>query len=168
MIEPIKNFHSRTRTGFIIDPTIRMEKNLSQPEEVNEEKKAIYEPCIPNLCEKYNLSCIEVIGLFIGARGTITNFFENFRKKFKLPKNLRDQVVLTALKGSSQILQHHLYNYQCNNWINPMSSWKKTFCIVNFCNKLVFFSVYYWMSEINKWYFFFYSCRSIKFYKRRE
>src|SRR5436190_1909397 len=33
--------------GWIIDPTIRFENNITQPEDVDKEKKEIYEPTIP-------------------------------------------------------------------------------------------------------------------------
>ena len=49
-------------------------------------------------------------GLLIGACGTIPTFFEDFRKKFGLPRDLRDDIVLTVLKKSCQILHHHIYN----------------------------------------------------------
>lgn len=98
------------RKGFVIDPTIRFEFNENQPDEVNNEKKQIYEPCIPDLKSKYNLDHIEVIGLMFGARGTITSFFNDFRKKFGLPKNLTTKLVNIILKGSCKILHNHIYN----------------------------------------------------------
>ena len=98
-----------SKTGTVIDPTVRMESSSSQPQDVDKEKCEIYEPCIPYLLSKYQLASIEVIGLLVGARGTITSFFEEFRRRFKLPCSLRDQIVLTTVKGSSQILMHHLY-----------------------------------------------------------
>lgn len=60
--------------------------------------------------EKFNLKSIEVIGLFIGARGTIPTFFENFRKKFDLPKSLCHDIALSAIKGSCHIFHNHLYS----------------------------------------------------------
>lgn len=101
---------SPSKIGYVIDPTVRFEINHSQPDDVNMEKQRIYEPCIPYLSTKYQLTSIEVIGLLIGARGTITSFLEKFRNRFKLPSSLRDQIVLIAIKGSAQILQHHLYS----------------------------------------------------------
>lgn len=49
----------------IIDPTIRLETNKEQPEEVNQEKFSIYEPCIPYFQEKYKLKDNYFIYLFI-------------------------------------------------------------------------------------------------------
>ena len=60
--------------------------------------------------KKNILADIEVIGLFIGARGTITLDFENFRTKFDLSKEMRNNIALSVIKSSVQILQHHTYN----------------------------------------------------------
>lgn len=98
------------KEAIVVDPTVRMENSKTQPQEVDSEKKTIYEPCIPDLKMKYAVENIEVIGLLIGARGTIPQFFEDFRKRFNLPLSLRENVVLAALKGSSRILQNHLYS----------------------------------------------------------
>jgi len=64
-----------------------------------------------NLGKKYQLKQIEVIGLMIGARGTIPKFFEDFRKRFQLPKDLIHKIVMNVLRGSCNILHNHLYNY---------------------------------------------------------
>ena len=98
-----------THIGWIVDPTIRFEMNVQQADEVNKEKQSIYESCIPDVMIKYKLKNVKVIGLFIGARGTITRFFEDFRELFRLPKSLSEEIALTALKTSIQILNHHLY-----------------------------------------------------------
>ena len=65
---------------------------------------------IPFFKDKYGLKEIEVLGILIGARGTITVEFENFRTKFDLSKELRNNVALSVIKSSVQILQHHTYN----------------------------------------------------------
>ncbi|KAJ4438964.1 hypothetical protein ANN_14918 [Periplaneta americana] len=44
------------QTAEIIDPTIRFENSATQPSEVNEEKKKIYEPTIQYLSAKYNIA----------------------------------------------------------------------------------------------------------------
>ncbi|KAJ4446966.1 hypothetical protein ANN_13668 [Periplaneta americana] len=56
--------------AIIIDPTIRMERDLNQAHQVDQEKRAIYEPCIPYLSAKYNIPLFNwsVTGLFFGAR----------------------------------------------------------------------------------------------------
>ncbi|KAJ4450978.1 hypothetical protein ANN_02413 [Periplaneta americana] len=58
-----------TRSGYIIDPTVRFETDEEQPAEVDNEKKNIYNPAIPYyLKKKYQLKELEVIGLLVGAR----------------------------------------------------------------------------------------------------
>ncbi|KAJ4438377.1 hypothetical protein ANN_14322 [Periplaneta americana] len=64
--------------GMIIDPTIRFETYKGQPEEVHEEKRAIFVPTIAYYKDKYQLHDISVTGLMFGARGTIPNFFYQF------------------------------------------------------------------------------------------
>ncbi|KAJ4434213.1 hypothetical protein ANN_22761 [Periplaneta americana] len=61
-------FKESTRSGFIIDPTVRFETDEEQPAEVDKEKKNIYNPTIPYYLQKYQLEELEVIGLLVGAR----------------------------------------------------------------------------------------------------
>ena len=103
-------FKNKNDKSYILDPTIRFETGGNQPEEVNLEKKAHYDSVIPYFKDKYKLADIEVIGLFIGARGTISLDFENFRTKFDLSKEMRNSIALSVIKSSVQILQHHTYN----------------------------------------------------------
>ena len=97
----------------IIDPTIRFESSRTQPEDVNAEKKNIYEPTIPYFCEKYSVNNISVTGLFFGARGTISKFFVKWRSKYKLQKCIEDEIVITIIKYSVAILKNHLYGIHC-------------------------------------------------------
>ncbi|KAJ4447114.1 hypothetical protein ANN_09114 [Periplaneta americana] len=62
-------FKESTRSGFIIDPTVRFETNEEQPVEVDKEKNNICNPTIPYYLQKYQLEELEVIGLLVGARG---------------------------------------------------------------------------------------------------
>ncbi|KAJ4428083.1 hypothetical protein ANN_24097 [Periplaneta americana] len=66
--------------AIIIDPTIRMERDLNQAHQVDHEKRAIYEPCIPYLSAKYNIPLFNwsVTGLFFGARCSLPRFTYNF------------------------------------------------------------------------------------------
>ncbi|KAJ4438049.1 hypothetical protein ANN_13988 [Periplaneta americana] len=41
--------------GIVLDPTIRFERDALQAQHVDEEKKSIYESCIPYLSEKYTV-----------------------------------------------------------------------------------------------------------------
>ena len=103
-------FKKKNDKEYIIDPTIRIETSRDQPEEVNQEKKANSDSVIHFFKDKHGLKDIELIDVFIGARGTITVEFENFRTKFDLSKELRNNVALSVIKSSVQILQHHTYN----------------------------------------------------------
>ena len=93
-----------------MDPTIRFECDINQAELVNEEKKRIYEPCIPDILAKCKLKNIEIIGVFIGARGTITNFFKDFSMKFKIPKSTLEDICINVVRGSIRIYHHHIYD----------------------------------------------------------
>ncbi|KAJ4442880.1 hypothetical protein ANN_04473 [Periplaneta americana] len=61
-------FKESTRSGFIIDPTVRFETDVVQPAEVDNEKMNIYNTTIPYYLQKYQLKELEVIGLLVGAR----------------------------------------------------------------------------------------------------
>jgi uncharacterized protein YaaW (UPF0174 family) len=100
----------KNNKGWIVDPTVRFETTIGQPKEVDEEKKAIYEPTVPFFEKKYTIENLTVIGLLFGSRGTLNKDYTYFRKKFKIPK-LIDQVLVTSiLKNSVSILRNHLYN----------------------------------------------------------
>ncbi|KAJ4432633.1 hypothetical protein ANN_21256 [Periplaneta americana] len=64
----ITAFKESTRSGYIIDPTVRFETDEEQTAEVDNEKKNIYNPTIPYYLKKYQLKELEVIGLLVGAR----------------------------------------------------------------------------------------------------
>ncbi|KAJ4438372.1 hypothetical protein ANN_14314 [Periplaneta americana] len=50
--------------GLVLDPTIRFERDALQAQHVDEEKKSIYESCIPYLSEKYNIPTSQWSRLF--------------------------------------------------------------------------------------------------------
>ena len=56
----------------------------------------------------YNLNEIEVIGLYVGARGTISHFFKDFLARFEIRSNITNVIMLHTLRGSIQIYNHHL------------------------------------------------------------
>ncbi|KAJ4437905.1 hypothetical protein ANN_13844 [Periplaneta americana] len=99
----------KNNSAYIFDPTIRFETHADQPHEVDSEKKRIYEPTIPFYKDKYSLSHIDVIGLMVGARGTIPSFFANKCKNLGLTHSIVKEIAISALKGSVQILRNHLY-----------------------------------------------------------
>lgn len=104
-------YNRTTGKGFIIDPTVRMEGDIDQFAMVDREKrKSTNHVCIPYFQSKYNVSDIEVIGLYIGARGTISKDFVNFLKRFKIPLSVIETIVSSVLKISSIICNQHLFS----------------------------------------------------------
>ena len=99
-------------SAIIIDPKIRWEINDDQPISVHKEKCCIYEPTIQYYRKKYHLTSIEVVGLMIGARGTIPDFFVKFCRRFKIHNAFIKKVALCTLKWSLLILINHLYGVQ--------------------------------------------------------
>ncbi|KAJ4434308.1 hypothetical protein ANN_22862 [Periplaneta americana] len=95
--------------GMIIDPTIRFETYKGQPEDVHEEKRAIYVPTIPYYKDKYQLHDISVTGLMFGARGTIPNFSSQFCKTLGLHKSFQNELALLIIKESVKLLRNHVY-----------------------------------------------------------
>uniref|UniRef100_A0A8D9ATT4 Uncharacterized protein n=1 Tax=Cacopsylla melanoneura TaxID=428564 RepID=A0A8D9ATT4_9HEMI len=83
--------------------------SCNQAKEVDQEKKSIYEPCIPYFKENFNLKDVKVIGLLIGARGAMTLLFEEFRRNFNLPKSILKEITIAAVRGSCKIIHNHLY-----------------------------------------------------------
>ena len=98
-----------TNKGWIIDPTIRMESHADQPEEDHIEKCSIYNATISNYKNKYQLKDIVVLGLMVGARGTITSQFVQFCRQFNLDKNFIKEIAISTLRDSITILKNHLY-----------------------------------------------------------
>ncbi|KAI5721493.1 hypothetical protein M8J77_021497 [Diaphorina citri] len=98
------------KKGIIVDPTIRFEIDRNQPEAVDKEKKSIYEPTIPYYKEKYGLQDIEVIGLLIGARGSITSRFIEFCQRFNIHQDSMKNIVHSIVRSSIEILRNHIYN----------------------------------------------------------
>ncbi|KAJ4438029.1 hypothetical protein ANN_13968 [Periplaneta americana] len=85
--------------GMIIDP-IRFETYKGQPEDVHEEKRAIYVPTILYYKDKYQLHDISVTGLMFGARGTIPNFSSQFSPKAPGPPLKLSVGSLVRVNGS--------------------------------------------------------------------
>ena len=98
-----------TREGCILDPTVRLESDKGQAEEVDAEKRSIYEATVPYFKAKYDARKLSVVGLFVGARGTIPLFFKTFCRNFNLDNLFIDRISILALKGSIYILRNHLY-----------------------------------------------------------
>ena len=99
----------KNNSAFILDPTIRSETDSNQPEAVNIEKKDIYDSTVPYFQEKYKINNISVIGLFIGARGTIPKFLVKFFKSVGIPNSVCLDLAILSIKGSIQIIRNHLH-----------------------------------------------------------
>ena len=68
-----------------MDPTIRFEQGTNHVDEVNEEKRGIYVPCVEDLSRRYNIpqEKWEVVGLLFGAQtAAIPSFVASIFKRF--------------------------------------------------------------------------------------
>jgi len=72
----------------------------------------------------------------IGARGTITEFFEVFRKRFALPTSLRADIVISVIQNSARILHSHW------NMANQ-GFWGTNECQYDDFNQLTMTSIYW-------------------------
>lgn len=97
--------------AVILDPTIRFEQNSSHPENVDIEKRSIYEPCIADLARRYQIDPqkFKVVGLLLGARGAIPSFTWNILTEFGLTNKTLTEISLQILKDSIRILNIHLF-----------------------------------------------------------
>ncbi|PSN45676.1 hypothetical protein C0J52_16595 [Blattella germanica] len=95
-----------TNRGWIIDPTIRMESHADEPIEVHNEKCSIYNATISYYKNKYQLKDIVVLGLMVGARGTITSQFVQFCRQFNLDKNFIKEIAI--IYGTMAIIKTKL------------------------------------------------------------
>ena len=97
---------------MILDPTVRFKQDIQQAMVVDEEKRAIYLPCIPHLSESYKATDYtwEVYGLLFGARGSSYKYTRDILTKFKVTKTTIKDICIKILKDSIGILHNHLYN----------------------------------------------------------
>ncbi|WP_165480171.1 hypothetical protein [Clostridioides difficile] len=83
-------FDPKSDRAYLIDPTVRYESNSDVAEEVRKEKAAIYDSCGSYLGAKYESKFgkrrFEVIGLWFGARGTISRQLVDVFERFDLDK----------------------------------------------------------------------------------
>ena len=108
-------FDPKSTKAYIIDPTVRYETNdPDQDQKIHQEKKEIYEKCIPFYSEKY-LSSYGVRnwivqGLWFGSRGCLGRSVIEFFKEFKIDSvKLREISELILVKTIS-IINNHIYN----------------------------------------------------------
>ena len=105
-------FDSRSNKAYIIDPTIRYETNEDLDSKVQEEKSTIYSTCIPDLKVKYGhlgQREYEVIGLWIGARGTVSSGLLDFFRRFDLNQDNLLELANTVLIESLKMIHRHIY-----------------------------------------------------------
>lgn len=108
-------FDPNSMEAHIIDPTIRYEtSNQEQDKMVQEEKKSIYEKCIPFYNEKYvpkfGPRSWTVHGLFFGGRGSYGKSVIDFFTKFKLEKAKLNELSELILSKTIHIINQHIYN----------------------------------------------------------
>ena len=105
--------HTNTDKAYIIDPTIRWEDNKDVGAEVHAEKRRIYEPCIPFLKQRFAAAFgnreYEVIGLWMGARGTISKNMVEFFDRFQLDRRKLLELSNTVVWDSLDMLHNHIY-----------------------------------------------------------
>ena len=108
-------FDTKKKKAYIIDPTIRYETNdTEQDSKVVNEKRSIYEKCIPFYKEKYkdtyNYNDWTVIGLWFGSRGSFGNSVLEFFDHFKLNKSKLKSITEEILSSTIHIINNHIYN----------------------------------------------------------
>ena len=99
-------------TAYIIDPTIRWESNGDVGNEVQIEKRNIYESCFDDLRLKYpiigNREC-EVVGLWFGARGVISRQVVDFFNKVGLETKALPDLAESILMASINMIARHIH-----------------------------------------------------------
>ncbi|KAJ4445591.1 hypothetical protein ANN_12272 [Periplaneta americana] len=87
----------------IVDSFSIPQNSEEQPREMCKEKRAIYLPCCSDLGTKYNLKTWDVIGIMIGARGTIPRESLEVFRKLKVPDSTLHMISSTALKEGLEL-----------------------------------------------------------------
>ena len=105
-------FDPGTDKAFIVDPTIRYESNGDVGLEVQKEKHERYKDCFKDLADKYpQFGCrrFEVIGLWMGSRGTISRQMVDFFDRFGLNKKELPLLAESVLSDSIHMIHHHTF-----------------------------------------------------------
>ena len=105
-------FDPKSNRAFIIDPTVRFETNREMDAEVQREKAQVYEQCIPDLKRRYSQwgeRDFEVIGVWVGARGTIGTSVIRLFERFDLSKARIPELAECVLSSSIRMVHHHIY-----------------------------------------------------------
>ena len=101
----------RRKMAYLIDPTVRFETNADVDRAVQEEKKSIYESCVPDLKQRFGHEdfSYEVIGVWFGARGAIGESALNLFNRFGLPMARISEIAVGVISDSVKIIHHHVY-----------------------------------------------------------
>ena len=97
----------------MIDPTVRFETSDDDlDEKIQKEKDEIYGTCFADLEKRYpgfGKREWKVIGLWFGARGTISKGVKKFFADFGLPMDMLPEIAESVLSDSIHILNRHIY-----------------------------------------------------------
>ena len=104
---------NRTLTCVLkFNPTIRFESNEDVGRMIQVEKEAIYSGCSGDLKKsfpQYPIQNIEILGLWFGARGTISPQIVSLFNRFGLDEShlvgMAESVVIDSIK----MIHHHIY-----------------------------------------------------------
>ena len=107
-------FKKGSHEAYILDPTIRFEINdRDQARKVDQEKKSIYESCIPFLKEKYTERYghreFIVQGLLFCVRGTVYKDVFDILHNLGLSKQQLFLLTASIIGDSVGIIHHHIY-----------------------------------------------------------
>ena len=101
-LEPTSN------KAYLIDPTIRFESKDIESK-VFEEKKAIYDKCIPWFEQNFEKRNYEVIPLWFGSRGALGHQVMNLCDRLGIDKAKMVEIAENVLIDSIQIIHSHIY-----------------------------------------------------------
>ena len=106
-------FHKKSKKAYVIDPTVRFETSEpDQDQKIQEEKLRTYGTCFADLENRYpsfGKREWEVIGLWFGARGTISKSVLKFFADFGLPLDVLPEIAESVLSDSIRMLNRHIY-----------------------------------------------------------
>ena len=113
---------------------------------------------VPYFLDKYNIENITVTGLFLGSCSTITKFFVNWRRKYKIEKEVKEKIINTSLLLSTVLGDNLEKPFICNKlnfikyWYNNAkiagqiiikSKFKNNYCIIHFLSITFYCAVIY-------------------------
>ena len=106
-------FDPNSDKAYLIDPSVRYETNEDLNTLVQKDKEKTYRSCFNDLSrryQQYGKRDFEVIGLWWGSRGTISEGVKNFFKRFKLNMKVLPEMAEAVLISSIRMLHHHIYS----------------------------------------------------------